>query len=66
MSTKENYLWKGYDSTCGLAAKTFRPAKADGLLLARLRQNGVVLLGKTNVPQVRTHTSSHTHSPPTH
>jgi fatty acid amide hydrolase len=53
LSVKECFHVAGLPSTIGLtAAKHQQPRPEDGLLVARLRRAGAIVLGKTNVPQL--------------
>lgn len=53
LSVKECFHVAGLPSTIGLtAAQRQRPREEDGLLVARLRRAGAIVLGKTNVPQL--------------
>jgi fatty acid amide hydrolase len=49
---KEFFEAEGTPSTLGISGRVGRMAPADSPLVARLRQAGGILLGKTNVPQV--------------
>lgn len=42
----------GYDSTCGLAVRTFAPAPADAVLVSLLKEQGAIPFVRTNVPQL--------------
>ncbi|MBZ5502468.1 MAG: amidase [Acidobacteriia bacterium] len=50
MTVKEAFEVTGTPSTMGLTERAAHCASADGILVARLRQAGAILLGKTNVP----------------
>jgi fatty acid amide hydrolase len=50
LTVKEAFEVAGTPSTMGLTERAAHCASADGILVARLRQAGAVLLGKTNVP----------------
>lgn len=53
VSVKECFHVAGLPSTIGLtAAARQKPRPDDGLLVARLRRAGAIVLGKTNVPQL--------------
>ena len=53
VSIKECFHVAGLPSTIGLTApQRQRPREEDGLLVARLRRAGAIVLGKTNVPQL--------------
>jgi fatty acid amide hydrolase len=53
MTFKECFLVAGMRSTIGLTSERFqRPVERDGILTERLRRAGVILLGKTNLPQL--------------
>jgi len=50
MTVKESYDVAGLPTTWGVAGAKDNIAKTDAVAIARLKQAGVVLLGKTNVP----------------
>lgn len=52
MTIKENLDLEGFDSTMGLKSRRGQPATRDAVVVAQLRRAGVVVLGKTNVPQL--------------
>ncbi len=52
ITIKENLDLAGLDSTMGLHARRGQPAARDAVLVDQLRRAGVVVLGKTNVPQL--------------
>jgi fatty acid amide hydrolase len=49
ITVKEQFYVKGLDTTVGVPHHAGRKAKRDGLLVARLRRAGAIVLGKTNV-----------------
>lgn len=51
MTVKDTFDIKGVDSSIGLAALTFKPAKETAPLVDLLRFLGAVIIAKTNVPQ---------------
>lgn len=51
VSLKDTFFVKGVDSTLGLAALAFRPAKENAPLAGLLQSLGAVIVAKTNVPQ---------------
>jgi len=51
-SVKDCVDMAGYDSTCGLAVRTFAPAPADAVLVALLKEQGAIPFVRTNVPQL--------------
>jgi Asp-tRNA(Asn)/Glu-tRNA(Gln) amidotransferase A subunit family amidase len=51
LSIKESIDVAGTDSTCGLAARCFKPAAEDALVVRLLIEAGAVPFVKTNVPQ---------------
>ena len=51
VSIKDQFVQRGADSTCGLAAHVFDPAEADGVLVELLRDAGAIPFVRTNVPQ---------------
>jgi fatty acid amide hydrolase len=52
VTVKECYDVMGTPSTAGLAARSAHRATSDAPLVARLRQVGAIILGKTNVSQL--------------
>ena len=52
ITIKEQLKVAGTDTTIGLAAHANQPYRDDGPLVARVRQAGAIILGKTNVPQL--------------
>ncbi len=52
MTIKEQFLLEGTPSTYGLPSRRGHRAQADGPLVAWLRAQGAVILGKTNVSQL--------------
>ena len=42
----------GFDSTCGLACRTFMPSQRDALLVALARSHGAIPFVRTAVPQL--------------
>ena len=51
MTIKDSVNLRGYDSTMGIASRVGKPAHEDSVLVAELRRQGSIFLGKTNVPQ---------------
>ena len=51
ITIKDSVDLLGHDSTLGIASRVGRPAREDATLVAELRRQGVIFLGKTNVPQ---------------
>src|ERR1700684_1506212 len=52
ISVKDNLQVAGFPTTWGSRAlKDYRPAK-DELPIARLRQGGMIVIGKTNAPEI--------------
>jgi fatty acid amide hydrolase len=51
MTIKDSVNLCGYDSTMGIASRVGKPAREDSVLVAELRRQGAIFLGKTNVPQ---------------
>lgn len=51
ISVKDTFDIEGVDSTTGLAALAFKPAKQNAPLVDLLYSLGAVIVGKTNVPQ---------------
>ena len=54
ITIKEQFKVAGTDCTIGLSAHAKHPSPEDGPLVARLREAGAIILGKTNVPQLLT------------
>jgi fatty acid amide hydrolase len=52
ISVKEELEQKGYDATCGLAVRCYKPMKKTGLLLSLLCDEGAIPYVRTNVPQM--------------
>jgi fatty acid amide hydrolase len=52
ITVKECFHLAGTPATIGLSARARELAEADGWPVARLRQAGAIVLGKTNVPQL--------------
>lgn len=52
ITIKECLDLAGYPSTCGLQSRAGVPATQDDPYVARMRQAGAIILGKTNVAQV--------------
>ncbi|KAG9235215.1 general amidase-like protein [Amylocarpus encephaloides] len=59
ISLKDSFKAKGYDSTVGLAALAFKPAKENSTLVDILLEAGAVLYVKTNTPQAMMALDSH-------
>lgn len=51
ISVKDVFDIGGWDTTAGLAARAFRIAKEDGLVVKLVRSAGAVIVVKSNVPQ---------------
>jgi len=51
LSVKDDYDQKGFDTTCGLAARCGRPCKEDGLMVSLLRDAGAIPFCRTSTPQ---------------
>ncbi|KAK5116825.1 hypothetical protein LTR85_009085 [Meristemomyces frigidus] len=51
MTLKDQFNVKGFDTTLGYVGRTFRPASEDAVVVAILKQMGVVFIAKTNLPQ---------------
>jgi Asp-tRNA(Asn)/Glu-tRNA(Gln) amidotransferase A subunit family amidase len=51
VSVKDTFNFKGIDSSTGLAALCFKPAKDNAALVELLLSLGAVIIAKTNVPQ---------------
>ena len=51
ISVKDAFDQRGADSSCGFAARCFRPLTEDGLIVALLRDAGAIPFVRTNVPQ---------------
>lgn len=52
MTIKDQYFLRGTPVSCGLAHRADAPVQKEGSLVSRLRAQGAVFLGKTNVPQL--------------
>ncbi len=52
VTIKEMFDFVGTPTTAGLTSWAKRIAKADATCVARLKQSGAIILGKTNVPQL--------------
>ena len=52
MTIKENFLWKGTQTTIGVKAWKDKKSSDDAVLLEQIRAHGAIPLGKTNVPQL--------------
>lgn len=53
ITVKECFLLTGTKATIGLNSAAYqKPAEADGVMVARLRRAGAIVLGKTNLPQL--------------
>ena len=52
ISIKDTVNMKGFDSTCGCAARVFKPASSDSLLVQLLKDQGAIPFVRTNVPQM--------------
>jgi Asp-tRNA(Asn)/Glu-tRNA(Gln) amidotransferase A subunit family amidase len=50
-SVKDQINCAGYDSTCGLACRTFRTAQEDAVVVAALQRGGAIAFARTNVSQ---------------
>lgn len=52
MTIKDQYLLKGTPTSVGLAHLLDKPSNNEGPLVRRLREEGAVFLGKTNLPEL--------------
>lgn len=59
VSLKDMFKVRGYDSSLGLAALSFKPATENSVLVDLLLDSGAVLFCKTNVPQALMALDSH-------
>lgn len=59
ISLKDMFKVRGYDSSLGLAALSFKPATENSVLVDLLLKSGAVLYCKTNVPQALMALDSH-------
>ncbi|KAF3043938.1 hypothetical protein E8E11_007936 [Didymella keratinophila] len=59
VSLKDMFKVRGYDTSLGLAALSFRPATENSVLVDLLLNSGAVLYCKTNVPQALMALDSH-------
>ena len=59
VSLKDMFKVRGYDSSLGLAALSFKPAMENSVLVDLLLDSGAVLYCKTNVPQALMALDSH-------
>ncbi|KAJ4340556.1 hypothetical protein N0V95_007480 [Ascochyta clinopodiicola] len=59
VSLKDMFNVRGYDSSLGLAALSFKPATHNSVLVDLLLRSGAVLYCKTNVPQALMALDSH-------
>ena len=51
ISIKCSLAQKNSDTTCGLAARTFKPYSNDGVIVGSLREMGAIPFVRTNIPQ---------------
>ena len=51
ISIKDSFEQKGLDSTCGGAAKCFKPCPEDGKIIQLLKSRGAIPFIRSNVPQ---------------
>ncbi|KAL2213784.1 amidase [Sarocladium strictum] len=51
VSLKDQFDFKGLDSTLGYVGRSFKPAAADCVLVQTLKRLGAVIIAKTNLPQ---------------
>jgi len=58
ISMKDPFFLKGLDSTCGLAARCFKPSPEDGWIAKFLKQEGIIPFIKSNIPQLLVLTES--------
>jgi len=58
ISVKDPFFVKGLDSTCGLAARCFKPSPEDGWIIKFLKEEGVIPFIKSNIPQLLVLTES--------
>jgi fatty acid amide hydrolase len=52
ISVKDTFDMKGFDSTIGCAARCFKPAQSDGLVIKALKAEGAIFFIRSNMPQV--------------
>jgi fatty acid amide hydrolase len=52
MTIKDQFFVRGTPTSCGLAHRAKTPLSTEGSLVTRLREQGAIFLGKTNVPQL--------------
>ena len=57
-SIKETFFQKGLDSTCGLAARCFKPSAEDGWLVKFFKQQGMIPYIRSIIPQLLVLTES--------
>lgn len=51
MTLKDQFDVRGYDSTLGYVGRAFKPATRDCALVSMLKQNGAIIVAKSNLPQ---------------
>ncbi len=60
ITIKDQFLVKGTPTSCGLAHRSKEILDEEGSLISRLRKEGAIILGKTNLPQLLvSHESNH-------
>jgi fatty acid amide hydrolase len=52
MTLKDQYMLRGTPTSCGLAHRAEAIVDSEGPLVTRLREQGAIFLGKTNLPQL--------------
>ena len=52
ISVKDHYNMEGFDNTCGIAYKCFKPAKKTGAYVQTLLDAGAIPIVRSNVPQL--------------
>lgn len=51
ISIKDNFGYKGHDSSCGVVSKLDQPAVMDSVIVTVLKKQGAIPFIKTNIPQ---------------
>ena len=52
ISVKDHYNMEGFDNSCGIAHKCFKPAKETGAFVQSLINAGAIPFVRSNVPQL--------------